>query len=71
MSDASNPSVLMAADRSDSFFRFYGDANGDRRVDVADLGLFAGTYLKTSADSDHGNLKVDPVNVGAAVLFRW
>src|SRR5207244_1315768 len=31
-------------------FRFYGDANGDARVDVADLGLFAGTYLKQSAD---------------------
>ena len=28
----------------------FGDATGDRRVDVADLGLFAGTYLKTSAD---------------------
>src|SRR5437016_5558427 len=28
-------------------FRYYGDANGDRRVDVADLGLFAATYLKT------------------------
>src|SRR5207249_1184145 len=28
-------------------FRFYGDANGDRRVDVADLALFASTYLKT------------------------
>src|SRR5205823_4936137 len=31
-------------------FRFYGDANGDRRVDVADLGAFAGTYLKSSGD---------------------
>ena len=30
--------------------RFYGDANGDRRVDVADLGLFAGTYLRASPD---------------------
>src|SRR5262249_26360007 len=31
-------------------FRLYGDANGDRRVDVQDLGLFAGTYLKASPD---------------------
>src|SRR5207248_2263586 len=31
-------------------FRFYGDANGERRVDVADLGLFAGTYLRVSPD---------------------
>ena len=31
-------------------FRLFGDGNGDRRVDVADLGLFAGTYLKTGAD---------------------
>src|SRR5262249_13325873 len=33
-----------------NFFRFYGDANGDARVDVQDLGLFAGAYLKTSTD---------------------
>src|SRR5205823_4324856 len=31
-------------------FRFYGDANGDRRVDVADLGAFAGTYLRSTGD---------------------
>src|SRR5207244_3676363 len=34
-------------------FCFYGDATGDRRVDVADLGLFAGTYLKTSGQTGY------------------
>ena len=33
-----------------NFHRFYGDANGDARVDVADLGAFAGTYLRASPD---------------------
>src|SRR5205085_6545762 len=31
-------------------FRIFGDANGDARVDVADLGAFAGTYLRASPD---------------------
>ena len=31
-------------------FRLYGDSNGDQRVDVADLGVFAGTYLKVFPD---------------------
>ena len=31
-------------------FRMYGDATGDRRVDVADLGLFAQTYLRQTGD---------------------
>ena len=31
-------------------FRLFGDANGDQRVDVADLGLFAGTFLKQQGD---------------------
>jgi hypothetical protein len=31
-------------------FRLLGDGNGDARVDVADLGLFAGTYLKVNGD---------------------
>jgi hypothetical protein len=30
--------------------RLFGDATGDARVDVADLGLFAGTYLKVAGD---------------------
>ena len=32
-------------------FRLFGDGTGDGRVDVADLGLFAGTYLKQSGDA--------------------
>jgi HYDIN/CFA65/VesB-like, Ig-like domain len=27
-----------------SLFRFFGDSNGDRRVDIADFGVFSGTY---------------------------
>jgi hypothetical protein len=27
-----------------SFHRYYGDANGDSRIDIADFGLFATTY---------------------------
>src|SRR5205085_5605753 len=40
----------MTADSVTSFHRLYGDANGDARVDVADLGLFATTYLRQSGD---------------------
>src|SRR5205085_2283893 len=39
-----------AADSVTNFHRYFGDSNGDARVDVADLGPFASTYLKTSAD---------------------
>src|SRR5439155_8512982 len=53
-------------------FRFYGDANGDRRVDVADLGQFAGTYLKTSIDPGYlayfdfnADGRVDVADLGA------
>jgi hypothetical protein len=45
--------VFMAADHSNAFHRLYGDATGDARVDVADLGLFAGTYLKSSSDAGY------------------
>src|SRR5262249_52941175 len=31
-------------------FRLFGDGDGNARVDVADLGLFAGTYLKSQGD---------------------
>jgi hypothetical protein len=40
--------VHMASDytfgESQGLFRFYGDYNGDRHVDIADLGLFSTTY---------------------------
>jgi VCBS repeat-containing protein len=32
----------------DEFFRWFGDSNGDRYVDGFDLGVFRGTYGKTS-----------------------
>ena len=32
------------------FHRMYGDANGDARVDTADLAVFGKTYLKSAAD---------------------
>src|SRR5262249_46540655 len=42
--------ALMAADRADTFFRLFGDANGDRRVDTLDLfGLYT-TFGKPAAD---------------------
>ena len=28
-------------------FRFYGDMNGDRRVDISDFGFFSLAYLST------------------------
>jgi hypothetical protein len=40
-------------DGTTAFHRLFGDATGDARVDVADLGLFAGTYLKASPDSGY------------------
>jgi hypothetical protein len=43
----------MAADYSTTFFRFFGDANGDRHVDVADLGLFSGTYGLNSTQAGY------------------
>ena len=36
-----------------SLHRLFGDGNGDRRVDVADLGLFAGTYLKQQGEAGY------------------
>ena len=35
----------MTANVVTNFHRFYGDNNGDARVDVADLGAFAQRYL--------------------------
>ena len=47
---AGNP---MSANSVTDFHRMYGDSNNDARVDVADLGAFAGTYLKTIADAGY------------------
>jgi hypothetical protein len=35
---------FMTANTVQNFHRFFGDANGDEHVDIADLGLFSGTY---------------------------
>jgi Glycoside hydrolase family 44 len=43
----------MAADYSTTFFRFYGDANGDRHVDIADFGLFSATYGLNSTQAGY------------------
>src|SRR5207237_7004793 len=40
-----------AADSVTNFHRYFGDSNGDARVDVADLGPFASTYLLTSGQT--------------------
>src|SRR5262249_42141446 len=34
----------IAADVVQNFHRFYGDANGDEHVDIADFGLFSATF---------------------------
>jgi hypothetical protein len=36
--------VGMAADSVTNFHRFYGDANGDEHVDIADFGVFSATF---------------------------
>jgi hypothetical protein len=36
--------IPMAADHLTNFHRYYGDANGDSQVDIADFGLFSSTY---------------------------
>ncbi len=46
-----NASGMAGGDSVDDFFRLYGDVDGDRDVDVADYGQFAGTLFKSSADA--------------------
>jgi subtilisin-like proprotein convertase family protein len=36
--------VNMTADSTTSFHRYYGDANGDAAVDIADFGMFSGAF---------------------------
>jgi hypothetical protein len=43
IADASG-AILPGGNSTRDFFRFFGDANGDRNVDIADFGLFAGTF---------------------------
>ena len=41
------------ADQADDFFRFYGDIDGDRDVDLQDYGLFGATFLKSSGVAEY------------------
>ena len=40
-------------DRSDAFFRLYGDSDGDRDVDLRDLGRFLSTFGRRAGDADY------------------
>ncbi len=51
--DAGSPSITMAADYTLNFFRFFGDSNGDRKVDAVDLFAFAGSFGKRRGDSGY------------------
>jgi endo-1,4-beta-xylanase len=42
--------AFMPADRTDLFYRLYGDINGDRRVDNADFFLLKQTFLRSAGD---------------------
>lgn len=53
------------------FFRFFGDINGDQRVDIADFGLFSATYNLMSGQTGYnaafdfnGDGRVDIVDFG-------
>jgi subtilisin-like proprotein convertase family protein len=41
----------MAIDNVTNFHRFYGDSNGDARVDIGDFGLFSGTFSLSSSQT--------------------
>ena len=43
----------MAADGVSNFYRMFGDANGDRRVDIADFGQFSTAYGSHSTDTNY------------------
>lgn len=43
-SQISTGGVLMTADATTSFYRLFGDVNGDRRIDIADYGQFGSAY---------------------------
>ena len=45
--------VNMAANGSLSFFRFFGDYNGDRHVDIADFGFFSVSFGTQSGDANY------------------
>lgn len=47
--------VNLAANATTNFHRFFGDINGDERVDIADYGLLATSYNKAIGDSGYIN----------------
>lgn len=51
-----------------NLYRFYGDLNGDRRVDIADFGLFSVSYLNpaqfNAAFDFNGDGKIDIADFG-------
>lgn len=53
---------------ADGLFRLFGDINGDRRVDIADFGLFSITYLNpanfNAAFDVNGDGRIDIVDFG-------
>jgi hypothetical protein len=44
---------LLGGDRTESFFRLFGDANGDGKVDRTDLALFLSTYSKHAGEEGY------------------
>lgn len=55
-------------DDRNGLFRLYGDSNGDRRVDIADFGMFSVSYLNPqhyiSALDFNGDGRIDIVDFG-------
>ncbi|MFT3882186.1 MAG: carboxypeptidase regulatory-like domain-containing protein [Gemmatales bacterium] len=58
--------LKMESDQTDSFFRLFGDVNGDGRVDATDLAVFNTTYGKKAGQTGYlwfldfdGNGKID------------
>jgi hypothetical protein len=48
-----NADGAAGGDRSDSLFRLYGDSDGDRDVDLSDLGRFLSTFGDRAGESDY------------------
>ncbi|HQR06333.1 MAG TPA: PKD domain-containing protein [Gemmatales bacterium] len=60
---------MMSQDNTDTFFRFFGDVNGDGRVDATDLASFNATYGKRAGQAGYlsyldfdNNGKIDAVD---------
>jgi hypothetical protein len=52
-SQVSTGGVFMANDSVTSFFRLFGDVNGDRHIDIADFGQFSQAFGAHSTDSNY------------------